>query len=236
MRLPKGIRRRGSAFYADLTVNGRRKTATAHTLEEAKTLRASIEADLRAGKGRDMGAKGGKDWTVGETFDRLRSTAAPHGWRDARAEHELVRQGQAVVDHFGHSTLLKGVGLDAIEAYCRELEDQRKSNGTINHRLAALSKMFTFAHRRGGVSSKPFIPRRRVPVARLRYLTKDQERAPVSTLRQWSLDDAADAVEVLIDTGMRCGELDRLTAEDVDLERGTITIWITRNERPRAIP
>ena len=33
--LPKGIRRRGSSFVADVTVAGRRRTASAPTLEEA---------------------------------------------------------------------------------------------------------------------------------------------------------------------------------------------------------
>lgn len=235
-RLPKGIRRRGSSFVVDLTVDGRRKTGSTRDLDEAKALRARFEADLRSGEGRAAGTKAGRDWTLGETLTLISRTASPHGWQGARAEEELTRQGRLVVEFFSASVLLKDIGLAEIEDYARRLEDRRKSNGTINHRLAALSRMMTFAHRRGGLAAKPFIPRRKTPASRLRYLTRDEEAKLVSTFRQWGLHDCADAVEVLIDTGMRCGELDRLTDEDVDHTRKTITVWITKNERPRVIP
>ena len=144
-----------------------------------------------------------------------------------------------MVDHFGRTKPLPEVELDAIEEWVEKLEEARLSNATINHRLAALSKFFTFAHRRvkaSGVVVKPYIPRRKTPQARLRYLTREEEGRLVATLRQWEHHDAADAVEVLVDTGLRMGELNRLRAKDIAVDGRSVTIWETKNEDPRTVP
>jgi integrase len=90
------------------------------------------------------------------------------------------------------------------------------ANGTINRKLAALSKMLAVAVERQGLSHKPKLPRMREGIGRIRYLTADEERVLLGLLGQWSMPDHVDAVTVLVDTGLRVGELFRLTARDVD--------------------
>lgn len=56
------------------------------------------------------------------------------------------------------------------------------------------------------------------------------------TVRQNYYDEFADAAIVLVDTGMRVGELLGLPARDINLSTNLITIWINKADKPRSVP
>ena len=45
-----------------------------------------------------------------------------------------------------------------------------------------------------------------------------------------------DTIIVLIDTGLRCGELWRLTGRDVDFTHDMVSVWQTKADMPRSVP
>jgi integrase len=47
---------------------------------------------------------------------------------------------------------------------------------------------------------------------------------------------AADLLVFLLETCCRYGEAEKLKGQDVDLVRGTVTFWSTKNGRPRSVP
>lgn len=79
------------------------------------------------------------------------------------------------------------------------------------------------------------------------YVLSGQEEQQIGTilrdrsLRRWPsrqnyYDEFADAVTILVDTGMRVGEFLRLPARDINLSTNLLTIWINKADKPRSVP
>jgi integrase/recombinase XerC len=123
-------------------------------------------------------------------------------------------------------TSLLDANVQRIRRYCRSLRLQGRSGATINRRLQALRKFFDFVVQAG---LSPHNPARDVErfdersAAPPRVLTPDQVRA---LLR--AVGDGADSLTrrdraillLLLETGLKVGELVALRVEDVVLEAG----------------
>ena len=71
----------------------------------------------------------------------------------------------------------------------------RNSNGTINRKTAALSKLITEAVKHGVVTNRMVIERLKEPKGRLKFLEPDEEQSIVGTFRLWGRDDFADLTD-----------------------------------------
>ncbi len=225
--LPKGIRQRGGAFVVDVTERGVRKHATAHTLQEAMDLRATLRAELCAGKPR------------GWSLEQAREETLRSVWKGLPSESHCAYNSQCAVDFLGAETQLTDITGDDIAAFVTYLKGKGNANATINRKLAALSRICRLAVQRGHLEHKPYMHHQRESEGRIRWLTEKEEDAHVGLYRQWSRHDHADAFIVLIDTGMRTGELWKLTARDCDFDWegcGAIRIWDAKNGESRSVP
>lgn len=227
-----GIRPRGDVWLVDVQVKGKRKTATEPTRKDAEAKEAELRAQLYAGTTDAPNAPRGKGWTVGTAYARTYQVA----WADGRSERTMRLLGLRICAYFGRETPLASIKTDTLDDWVASLKTRGNANGTINRNLAGLSKMMTVAMERGGLEKKPRFPRLREAVGRIRYLTDQEEAEALHLFRQWGKAGHADAFVVLIDTGMRCSELWRLTARDVDLKRGVLAIWQTKADLPRSVP
>ena len=136
----------------------------------------------------------------------------------------------------GASVLVRAVNENVIAALVSELERDGKANGTINRKLAALSKILTHCYRRGYIDRMPLIDRKKESTGRIRWVTEEEEDRLLSKLREMERPAAADFVETLIDTGMRFSELHGLEWRDVDFEQEVVRLWETKNGQARTIP
>lgn len=222
----KGIRRRGSSFQANIMVNGVRRTATLPTRKEAEEWRVDARRALVAEAASPVG------WTLAEAFDKTMSVT----WGGTRGEASAVINGRAALDHFGPEALLSTIDVAALDGYVAALQAKGNSDGTINRKLAALSKIMTVALDRGALDRKPKFPRRREAKGRVRFLSDREEADLLHILRQWGRDLEADLVTVLVDTGLRVGEALRLSNQDVDHQRRLVTVWENKADLPRTVP
>ena len=220
-QLPRGIRARGQSYLVDVTTADGRRTATCHSLEAAiekqRELRGEAPVKPRA-------------WSLQLAYETTFKVA----WAGARGERTATVNAETALAHFGPDRALDTIDLPAIDGYIAALEGAGLSDGTINRKLAALSKMLSVAHARGGLLGKPHIPRRREGCGRIRYLLPKEEQALLHLLEQWGLADHRDAVIVLIDTGIRVGELFNLEARDADDRM--LRIWQNKADLPRSVP
>lgn len=168
--------------------------------------------------------------TLGPIFDRVRTEV----WTGQKAAVSSIRNGGFVVDYFGRNKALLEIDEDAIDAYVATLVAAGNSNGTINRKLAALSKMLRFAHAKRKLARLPVIERKREPKGRERELWPHEETKLLATLRLWGEHLYADFVEFLLDTGCRLSEGYR--AEHTAFVDGKVTFWNTKNGKPRTIP
>tara|TARA_R100000458_G_scaffold59118_2_gene68789 strand:+ start:203 stop:1027 length:825 start_codon:yes stop_codon:yes gene_type:complete len=153
-------------------------------------------------------------------------------WAHTKGEVTALRNSEEVVNHFHTDTLVSEIRPFHISEFVSSLRSKGNSPGTINRKLAALSKMLTVAYRNEWIDSRPHIPRQKEPTHRIRWITKDEERQ----MAVHSYPHFARLWTVLIDTGLRVGEALRLPAADVDLDQNRIHVWDTKSDKPRSIP
>ncbi len=229
MPLPRGIRKRGNSFIVDIAHKGKRLTATTHSLEEAKAKRAELQFMLIHGK--VPGIRPRRVWTLGVALDYCNKMV----WSPAKPGRSPHGFGEAAVYFFGRSRPLDTIDTEAIDLWVLEMERRGNSNASINRKLGGLSGMMNAAIDRNRLEKKPKIPYRRAYKSRIRFLSQVEELTLIGLLRQWDLNVAADGFIVLIDTGLRIGEMLSLTEKDIDLYGQFIHAWQTKTKHPRTV-
>lgn len=228
----RGIRHhRSGKLIVDVTVQGKRLTQVAATLEEALTIReklrntASDEAntpDVRVAF-----------WTLEQATERTMQVI----WAGRPAYKTMRINSRAVLGFFGAATPVQDITLDSIDMFVAYLLNEcGNSNGTVNRKLSCLSRILRTAFERGKLEKMPKMPKRREAEHRIRFLSPEEEARMLAILEAMATQDVQDAILCLLYTGFRCGELWRLECRDIDLERGTLTAWKTKNHHPRTIP
>lgn len=223
------ITKRGGSYQAAVTIDGKRiRKAFGSEAEAEQFVR---EAQAKAVLGIEVNLSSTKTGaTVQEVFDLTERDC----WSGKRSEEALLINGRAVVDFFGPETRMKDIDERRISEFVAHLKKLGNANGTVNRKLAALSKMFVHAMRLRLVTAKPFIKKEREPQGRIRYLTKGEEENLVGRFKHLGYLDYADLCTVLVDTGARVGEILKLEWKDVS---GRILhFWETKNGVSRSVP
>ena len=221
---------RGKGFEAYVAVNGVRKRRILPTREEAERWKAATKLAILEGREAPQ-IFGSKDWTLSQAVERCH---AAH-WRDTKSEKGVLLNCDAAMSFFGRNVYVSEITTQRVAMYIEHLRQQRNSNGTVNRKLSALSKVLKYAHQSEALEKLPYIPRQKESQGRLRFLTQGEEAALLNLLAlQWSDHDLFECCAVLLDTGMRCGELLKLEGKDV--RNGQVTIWDTKNGRDHSIP
>lgn len=232
-------------FLVSVTVKGQRKSAKADTLEDARTLRDALRQSLeqaftaqtqRRKKHRRVQENTDEtpvtSWSLYHAVER---TIALH-WTQTSGSEGAIRNAKQAVNFFGPRTPLDSITMEHIDQYIQHLENIGNSGGTINRKLSALSKVLRTAHERGKLGKMLRMPRRKEAIHRIRFLTGLEEEKLLRMLTGLGYQEQAEAVQILLYTGFRCGELWRLECRDIDLDRRVITVWKTKNGRPRTVP
>jgi integrase len=207
---------RSGKFFVDVTVNGRRKTGTRDTVEEAVALQQELKQALELGKDVNTNRVNARTWTLREALDKTLSLPAPDGWRGIAYEKQAQLNVEDACEFMGPAIKLDQINRDLIDAWCSSCEAKGNSDSTINRKVSGLSKVLKVAIAYGGLDTLPRMPKmRKEPVGRIRQLSAAEEEQLLFILKQLGAYDEADAVAVLIDTGMRCSELWALRQEDI---------------------
>ncbi len=255
------VRQRGNSYQADLTVKGTRYRGTFTAEAVAKEWETATKAALAAGKTPpdpatfsvlhlDPGAAGtvqeqqGHSKATGEGTLPLCEAASrciARYWTAPQCSEEYastVAYYLGDIERFFGKWLPVGAitaqRIDDYMAYCRD--QKGNSNGTINRKLAIISKLLRYCEERGILDKRPKLERVKEHGKRLRWLSQEEEASFHTLFRLWGKDMHADALVVLVDTGLRNGELWRLEGRDVDLGGDFLTVWTNKTDLPRSIP
>lgn len=165
-----------------------------------------------------------------------------HTWR-----HGTGRKTSLInTNHFtrlrGRSFPLSKINQANVNQVCIELEEEGKSDGTINRVVSAVSTVMNHCAFDGLISAAPKLRRRREAEARQTWFTKDDVEALYhSSLDPFQRDDLADIILIAAYTGCRQGELLTIKAQDVDLVSNLLHIggrpgFTTKAANYRTIP
>jgi integrase/recombinase XerD len=134
----------------------------------------------------------------------------------------------------GPGTPLESIDKEALRAYIRHLRETRKlKETTIKRRIACLKLLFRWARVENLLSANPFDTlneRIRLPKRLPRALGKDEARSLRAAIHPRPEQDTAPvytakiAIQIMLATGIRVGELVSLRFEDIDLANASLKI------------
>ncbi|CUA90960.1 Site-specific recombinase XerD [Chelatococcus sambhunathii] len=236
------VRPRGNSWQVDITLGDKRWRETFSTEQAAKAWELEARAAHLRGEAipRPIAptsatgaatAQSRKGDTLGEAL-RLAYDAF---WKKGPSAAKMMVNIGQVEDYFGPATPVQSIDTDAVLGFIAVMEAKGNADGTINRKLAVLSKAMKLARDRGVIDKLPNFHRRKESKNRIRFLSPEEEKALLETLASWEKPDHVEVIKCLIDTGMRPKELYALAPRDVDLKSNLISIWQTKNENPRSI-
>ncbi|WP_375567119.1 tyrosine-type recombinase/integrase [Oceaniradius stylonematis] len=153
-------------------------------------------------------------------------------WEDGNHKRNVFRFLLEIDDVIQRNSIEKlDDGLvDQLISYYRK---KGNSNATINRKLAALYKILRKAERAGLITRLPSYVRLPEKNARVRFLTREEERFLLPRLEERD-KSYKNLCIFLIDTGARVGEA--LGLKHGDVHNGRATFWITKSGRSRTVP
>lgn len=238
-------RQRGTTWQADVILRDTRRlrpggfvSETAANLWEALALDADAKGlplpPVPTG-GRAGTTLTAEATTLGELRKTVLGTAKPDGWKGSKDYRNADERSHMAVQFFGAGKRVSAIDVAEVDRYITALTAMGNSGATINRKVAALSKMLTFARRRAIIQTTPYMARQDAAAGRIRFLTQAEELTILNRLELMGEHDFRQLSIFLIDTGARFSEAYGLTA--ADLGNGTrATFWITKGGKARTIP
>ena len=139
----------------------------------------------------------------------------------------------------GHSTALRAIRPEHVEGFLVALDEAGARAATRANRYRSLQQFFRWAVELGELRESPMARLRppHIPEAPPAVLREEQIRALLRACEGHAFEERRDAaiIRLLIDTGMRRGELVGLRLDDVDFDHNTAVV-LGKGRRPRACP
>ena len=165
-----------------------------------------------------------------------------HSWRHGNGS----KTSRINCNHFtrlrGSSFPIKKVNQAIVTGVCIELEDEGKSDATINRVVSAISTVLNHCAFDGLIDHAPKFRRRTESEGRVLWYTKDEvTKLSLLSTEVFMRDDLAEIIKFAAYTGMRQGEILKIRAKDIDLVSnkihvGGVPTQLTKAKNWRAIP
>lgn len=165
-----------------------------------------------------------------------------HSWRHGNG----AKTSSINCNHFtrlrGSSFPLSKITQPVISQVCIELEDEGKSDATINRVVSAVSTVLNHCAFDGLIDAAPKFRRRKESEGRVLWYTKDEvDKLSLLSTDVFMRDDLSDIIKFAAYTGMRQGEILKIRKKDIDLVSnrihvGGVPTQTTKAKNWRAIP
>lgn len=224
------VTQRGKSWQVYLVVGGHKVRESYPTQAEAITREAALKVASVTGSPASAPDKTDVSLTLGQLRDKVITRV----WQGSKSEKLQAYLADKVVSALGEKVLVRDLTAKMIDRYIERLEAKRNSNGTINRKLAVLSKMLHFAREREYITTVPHIEFKKAGRGRERFMSYEEEDKVLALLKLWSKDLEHDLVIFLLDTGARIGEALKLQPRDVGEKY--VTFRDPKNGITRAVP
>lgn len=154
-------------------------------------------------------------------------------WKGRKDGSYSYRRLELVVDALGPDLLVQDLTYARMLGVQKKLmDDEGLSGSTVNRYFASLTAALKEARRLGRVKAIPTdVPRQKEGEPRKAFLTPDQEGKIVHYLEVMGNHDVALCIRVLTSTGLRIGELLKLTPDDISYDNKTDRYYLSLEDR-----
>jgi len=214
-------------------------TATFDRKTDAKTWAADREADIR--QKQHFKYAEAKKHTVGEAIDRYIEMVLPLKPKSAHVQEPQLIRWRDEIGTVKFADLHPPVIVACRDRLLGENVQggRKRSAGTVNRYVAALSHVITVAMKEWGwIDHNPVlaVPKFKEAKGRTRYLSDDERLRLLEACKVSRDKFLFPIVAIAIATGMRKQEILSLTWDNVDLKRGVAYLLETKNSEPRGVP
>lgn len=231
---------RDKKYRVCVSIKGKRVTRVVDNLTIARETEAAIKGDMVRGE-YEINRNVKQVPTLGELWAKYLPWAKENKktWDD-----DLFNYRKHLEPRFGRKRLDSISGLD-VERMKLELKKGTSKQGkpysqaTIKHQIVLLNRLYNLAKRWGIYGGENPMDRVEMPKLdnlRIEFLSDKESDRLMKTLNSWPCQESAAFVRFTLFTGMRRGELFKLTWDDVDFNRGMITLREPKGGKTQTIP
>jgi len=223
-----------------VSVKGKRVTRFFDNLTLAREAETAIKADILRGD-LDIKQKSEPIPTLNEVWTKYLPWAKEHKktWDD-----DLLNYRKHLEPRFGRKRLdaISSLDVERMKLELRKgISKQGKpySMATIKHQLVLLNRLYNLAKRWGlykGDNPLDRVELPRLDNLRTEFLSDEEADRLMITLDSWPCRESAAFVKFTLFTGLRRSELFKLTWDDVDFNRGMITIRSPKGGKTQILP
>lgn len=145
----------------------------------------------------------------------------------------IEKNANVVFRYIAPGTPLAAIDTAAVDQMINEMLEDGKAGGTINRKLAFLSKVLKYAERHGLVDKVPTIERQREGEGNMRFITRAEEQVILDYFDHVGLIDTKMYTQFLLYTGCRFSE--PLQVLSRDLNGGVLSLLKTKTRVPRGL-
>jgi integrase len=201
------------------------KSATFSTRADAKKYAEQAQYEIRTGI---YFKKAIETHTVDEMINRYIREVLPQK-KDYKKQYAQLLWWQSTLGHYKLNDVTAPIIAKERDALALE---KKLMGSTVNRYLAALSHVFTLAHREWEwISDSPMrkVNRKKEPRGRVRFLSDDERHRLLTACKNSKNPHLYTIVVIAISSGGRYSEIRNLTWESIDLIQGKAVIEQTKN-------
>jgi integrase len=221
-------------FYMNFTVNGTRvNKSTGKTLKKEAILVEALEKKKLMEEATMSPMEKRARLTLSEAIKKVYDER----WKNNKDAAGAYRRAEIIMQHIGDIPLQK-IDDNVVAKLTSKLDKNSNKPGTVNRYLSALKTIL-----RHNKQPSDFFTKRKESKGRIRVVTKEEELLVLGIIREVRVTqknsfypEAADLIEILVDTGLRLSEAINLQFRDISFDSNLISIWINKGEKPRSIP
>lgn len=228
-------------YRVDVTVKGKRVTRFCDNLTIAREVEGTVRGDLVRGEFDITTHKTRKAITLADVWEKYLPWAKEHKltWRD-----DFYNYGKHLEPRYGNKAL-EAITSFEIEKMKLDLKKGLNQHGkpyaaaSIKHQIVLLRRLFNVARKWGmyeGANPVESVQMPHVDNQKTEFLTEDELIRLMKTLEDWPFEDSVAFIRFALLTGLRRGELFKLTWDNVDFERSMVTLRNPKGKKTVTIP
>jgi integrase len=231
---------RDKKYRVCVSAKGRRVTRVVDNLTLAREAEAAIKGDMVRGEF-DINRKAKKNPTLSQVWAKYLPWAKEHKktWKC-----DLYNYQTHLEPRFGkkHLDSISGMDIERLKVEMKKSVNKQGrpfSQATIKHQIVLLNRLYNLARRWGlyhGANPVDRVEKPRLDNVRTEFLTENEAERLLATLEAWPCRESAAFVKFTLYTGLRRGELFKLTWDDVDFTRSLITLRDPKGGKTQTIP
>jgi len=224
-------------WLIDVSLDGQRYYGKAKSEEGAKLEEARLIQQAHKDREEAKNPVTGKPkaWTFKYAAEEVQKNL----WTGTRSETKNKQCVAVLRAFYTDDAALDSFTLARVDDLRKHMKEKGNKPSYINRVLAVLSKILSWSEARGGMAEakRPTISPGKITAKRIRFLNPEEERDLLRYARVRG-ELIWEACVVLLDTGMRVGELLNLQARDCNFfgARAVASVWENKGDKPRSVP